>query len=64
MSHVQGYLAHKKLPTPLGLPKGPRHGPSVGSQAAAVSYERGTPVELILGAQDHAVRILNFEEAL
>ena len=30
-AYVQGHLAHKKLPTPLGLPYGPRHGPAVGS---------------------------------
>ena len=41
---VQGYYAQKKLPTPLGLPQGSRHGPTVGSQAPAVSHERGTPV--------------------
>ena len=29
--HVQGYLAHKKLPTPLGLSEGPGHSPAVGS---------------------------------
>ena len=28
---VQGYLAHKKTPTPLGQPYDPRHSPSVGS---------------------------------
>ena len=41
---IQGYLTHKKLPTPLGLPEGPRRRPIVWSWAAAVSYERGTPV--------------------
>jgi hypothetical protein len=49
-----GYLADKELSYrgtslirtahPLGLLSGPRHGPSIGSKAAAVSYERGTPV--------------------
>ena len=29
---VQGYLAHKKTPTPLGPPWGSRHHPTVGSQ--------------------------------
>ena len=29
--HVQGYLAHNKLLTPLGLPYGPRHSPTVES---------------------------------
>jgi len=28
---VQGYLAHKKPPIPLGPPEGPRHIPTVGS---------------------------------
>ena len=28
---VHGYLAHKKVPTTLGLPQGPSHGPIVGS---------------------------------
>jgi len=28
---LQGYLAHKKLPTTLGLPWGPSHGPAAGS---------------------------------
>ena len=37
------YLAHKKLPTPLGPPQGPRLCPSVGSQGGPLSYERGTP---------------------
>ena len=41
---LQGYLTHKKLPTPLGLPKGPGQSPTLGSQAAAVSYEQGDPV--------------------
>jgi len=30
-SALQGYLAHKNPPTPIGTPQGPRHGPSVGS---------------------------------
>jgi len=30
-TRVQGYLAHKKTPTPLGPPQGPRHMPTVGS---------------------------------
>jgi len=29
--HLQGYLAHKKTRTHLGLPWGPRHKPTVGS---------------------------------
>ena len=33
---------------PPGLPKGPRHGPTVGSYGKAVSYERGAPVMLHL----------------
>ena len=43
-ARVQGYLAHKKPPPPLGPPKQPRHGPTVGSYGVGVSYERGTPV--------------------
>ena len=41
---LQGYLAHKKLRPPLGLPQGPRHSPTVGSYGGAISYERSTPV--------------------
>jgi hypothetical protein len=28
---VQGFLAHKNMPTPLVLPKSPRHRAAVGS---------------------------------
>ena len=28
--HLQGYLAHKKQPLPLGPPKGHLHSPAVG----------------------------------
>ena len=41
---LQGYLAHKKPPPPLGPPEGPRHEPTAGSQGGAVVCERGTPV--------------------
>ena len=41
---LQGYLAHKKMPTLLGPPLDPRHRSTVGSQGGAFSYERGTPV--------------------
>ena len=41
---LQGYLAHKKMPTPLGPPYDPRHRPTVGSLGWRFSYERGTPV--------------------
>ena len=41
---LQGYLAHKKAPTPLGPPWDPRPSPTAGSWGGAVSYERGTPV--------------------
>ena len=41
---VQGYLAHKKVLTPLGPPQEPRHSPTVVSEGGAVSYARGTPV--------------------
>jgi hypothetical protein len=43
---LQGYLAHKKLPTPTQDRHGSlsRHGPTVGSYRVAVSYKRGAPV--------------------
>ena len=41
---LQGHLAHKTPPPPLGPPWEPRHGPTVGSYGVGVSYERGTPV--------------------
>ena len=44
VERIQGHLAHKTTPTPLGPPYDPGHGPTVGSYGAAVSYERGTPV--------------------
>ena len=47
---IQGYLAHKKQPPPLGLPWGPRHIPTVGSSGGAVFNERGTPVKQVMGA--------------
>ena len=43
---LQGYLAHKKTPTPLGQPYGPGRIPTVGSWGGAFSYERGTRVSL------------------
>ena len=43
---VQGNLAHKEMPTPLGPPQGPRRIPTVGAQGVAISYERGTPAHL------------------
>ena len=44
---LQGYLAHKKTPTPLGSPEVPRHKATVGSYGGGLSYERGTPVMTI-----------------
>ena len=42
---VQGYLAHKKTPNPLGPPLDPRHRPVDGKVlGGGGSYERGTPV--------------------
>ena len=41
---VQGCLANKKTPTPLGHSQAPRHRPSAGSWGVAFSYGRGTPV--------------------
>ena len=37
--NIQGYLAHKKTPTPLGHPQDPRHTPAVGSWGGAFSHE-------------------------
>ena len=45
--HLQGYLAHKKTPTPLRTPWDTRHRPTVGSSGGAFSYERGTPVKQV-----------------
>ena len=44
-SLVQGYLAHKKPPAPLGPRSGPRHGLTSRSEGGAISYERGSPVD-------------------
>ena len=44
LKDLQGYLAHKKTPTPLGPPEDPGPRPAVGSQSVTVSYERGTSV--------------------
>ena len=41
---VQGYLAHRKEPLPLGPPYDSGYSPTAGSQEGVVSYERGTPV--------------------
>ena len=35
---VQGYLAHKKIINPLGLPQDPRHRLTVGSYGKEFSY--------------------------
>jgi len=48
IDQVQGYLAHKKQPPPLGLPEGPRHKSAEGSWRGAVSYGRGTPAASLL----------------
>ena len=42
--HVPEFLAYEKAPTPLGLPKGPRQKPTVGSRGGVTFNERGTPV--------------------
>ena len=44
LARLQGYLAHKNPPTPLGPPSGPRHSPTVGSYGEQVSLERGAHV--------------------
>jgi len=41
---LQGYLAHKKTPPPLGPPYDHRRRPTEGSFGGAVSHERGTAV--------------------
>ena len=41
---LQGCIAHKKPPPPLGPPEGPRHKLTVECWGGAVSYERGTPI--------------------
>ena len=38
-SPLQGYLAHKKPPNPLGTPWDPGHRPTVGSYGDAFSYK-------------------------
>jgi len=43
---LQGYLAHKKQPPPLGPPQGPGHFVTTGSWGGTVSYDRGIPVSL------------------
>ena len=45
MHLLQGYLAHKKHPTPLGPPQVPRHRATVGSYGGGVYHERGTPAQ-------------------
>ena len=42
--NIQGYLAHKKQPAPLGPPQFPRYSPTVGSWEGGGSYKQGTPV--------------------
>ena len=37
LTGLQGYLAHKKTPTPLGPPQDPCHRPTVGSHGGAFS---------------------------
>ena len=44
-SPVQGYLAHKKTPSPLGPSYYPKHRPTVGSLGDAFSIERESPVK-------------------
>ena len=55
---LQGYLAHKKPPPPLGPPYGRRHRATVRSYGESVSYERGTPVERTRHIQDSQGQIL------
>ena len=44
---VQGYLAHKKMPSPWDRTVGYAQGPRGVLGGWAVSYERGTPAHLI-----------------
>ena len=41
---VQGYLVHKKLPTPRTLEQASAWDRTANLERGAVSYERGTPV--------------------
>jgi len=41
---VQGYLAQKKMPIPLGPSHGPRLSPTVGSYGGAFSYVSEVPL--------------------
>ena len=59
----QGYLVHKKSPSPLGPPQVPRLRATVGSYGGAISYERGTPVILHEGSQDARAEWVNSGDA-
>ena len=41
---VQGYLAHKKMPSHSEISQGPRRGPTAGSYGEEFPNARGTPV--------------------
>ena len=41
MSEVQGYLAHKKPPSPIGPPQGPRLRPTSGSRVVLFLVSEG-----------------------
>jgi len=43
---LQGYLAHKETPPPLGPPWDHGHHINVGSYGQTLSHERGTPVSV------------------
>ena len=47
MRTLQGYLAQKRQPPPLGPPQGTRHSRAVGSYGGAFSYERSTPADVL-----------------
>ena len=47
---LQGNLANKKLPTPLGSPWVPRYRATVGSYGEGGSYERGIPAGAVCPA--------------
>ena len=57
-TELQRYLAHKKLPPPLGPPYGSRYMPPVGSEEKEVFDERGTHVAVVwISGRCHGVAL-------
>ena len=55
----------RNRPPPQGPPEEPRHGPTVGSYGAAVSYKQGTPVGIgayVAAVGVFAVRLLRVHD--